>query len=78
MDRSARTFAVTTLVVLAAMSGRPALSAVGENAEMPRNSASSRFDIAQTATPCRGGYRLIQLVQSRGEPAPGVLVRCSG
>jgi len=32
--------------------------------------------LAQHSTECRGGYRIIHQVESRGKTMPGVIIRC--
>jgi hypothetical protein len=77
MSRSIR--ATRPVAILAvAIAGVVSIGAGGTSPDMTPKGTVAPFMVAQTATPCRGGYRLIQLVQSRGEPAHGVLVRCVG
>ena len=78
MTRLMYVIGATTLLAVAALSTMPSSAAIGPDSDAGSEQATGRLDVAQTATPCRGGYRLIQLVESGGEPAHGVLVRCNG
>ena len=68
-------------LALAALAFLAAGSATGHAAIGPDRPAAPQepeisAEVLAQATPCRGGYRIIHQVESRGKPMPGVIVRC--
>jgi hypothetical protein len=73
MSKAGLTLAALTVLAFGSAAGH---AAIGPNQPTAPQAQEIAGDVLAQATQCRGGYRIIHQVESKGRTTGGVIVRC--